>query len=120
MAGMITTKQRAGLAATFERSGLTRRDFCERHGIPLSTLDFHRRLLRESGLPRLLPVRVRPVRVRPVRVEPVRIEPVRIEPEPDIAIAGIAVVLTNGRRIELTRSLSAEQFTYLIRTLDRA
>ena len=46
--------------ADFERSGLTRRDFSERTGIALSTLDYWRRRIHHRRTPALLPVHLDP------------------------------------------------------------
>ncbi|HZC23786.1 MAG TPA: hypothetical protein VE866_10655 [Candidatus Binatia bacterium] len=56
---------------------MTRREYCARHGIGMSTLDYWRRAHRKQK-PRL----------------------VRVEVEPAQPLAGFAVVLGNGRRIE--------------------
>jgi putative transposase len=41
------------LVSAFERSGETRRAFCARHGVPISTLDWWRKRLRGVGEQRL-------------------------------------------------------------------
>jgi hypothetical protein len=47
------------IVSDFERSGLSRRAYCERHGIAVQTLDWYRRRVRASGdSVKLVPVRV--------------------------------------------------------------
>ena len=48
----------AELVADFESSGLTRRDFSQRAGIAVGTLDYYRRRVRERRGVRILPVRI--------------------------------------------------------------
>jgi transposase-like protein len=61
----------------FAKSGLTRRAYCAQHGVAMTTLDYWRRAHREHQ-PRL----------------------VKVEVEPAQPLAGFALVLANGRRIE--------------------
>jgi transposase-like protein len=60
----------------FAQSGMTRRQYCEKHNIGMSTLDYWRRRIQETK-PRLVEVAV--------------------EAQPS---AGFVLVLANGRRIE--------------------
>ena len=99
MAEMGTAKRLTKLAAAYERGDLTRREFCERHNIPVTTLDYYRRRLHQTA--------------------PVRFLPVHVEPEQTSAIAGLAVVLANGRRIEFCQSFSSADLLQLLRTLDQ-
>jgi hypothetical protein len=73
----------------FESSGLTRREFCQRHGIPVTTLDCWRRSRRRQ--PRLVEVQV--------------------ASEP---MAGFTLALANGRRIESSWRFSEAELTRLI------
>lgn len=61
----------------FAKSGMTRRQYCAKHGVGISTLDYWRRALRQQK-PRLVEVAL----------------------EPAHAPTGFALVLGNGRRIE--------------------
>lgn len=52
--GSTTTaraRQMRGVLARWERSGLTAREFGQRHGIPLSTLTWWRQVFRHAGEP---------------------------------------------------------------------
>ena len=80
----------------FHSSGLTRREFCQRHGIPVTTLDYWRR--RQSRPPRLMEVEVAP-------------------PE---SASGFALVLANGRRIESPWGFADAQLAGLIRVAESA
>ncbi len=85
-----------GILREFKNSGLKRGEFCQRHGIPLTTLDYWRR--RHSHQPRL------------VEVEVARRE----------SGAQFAVVLVNGRRIESSWSFGEAQLASLIRIVESA
>jgi len=82
----------------FERSNLTRRDYCERAGVPVSTLDYYRRrrALRQSGS--LVPVKV--------------LDPLRSP--------GFTLVLSNGRRIESSWDFAGEELSRLVRIAEQA
>ena len=78
----------------FAKSGLTRREYCAKHGIAVTTLDYWRR--KYNARPKLMEV---------------DIEPQQIEP-------GFALVLANGRRIESSWSFSAADLEKLIRVAE--
>jgi len=80
----------------YEASGLTRRQYCQKHRIPVSTLDYWRR-----------------VRHRKRRLVPVAIEPPPRGP-------GFVVVLANGRRIESSWSFAEAELQRLIRIVESA
>jgi len=48
----------AGVVAEYERSGLTRRSFCEQTGVAVSTLDYWRRKVRDGNRARIVPVKI--------------------------------------------------------------
>ena len=48
----------AGVVAEYERSGLSRRSFCERAGVAVSTLDYWRRQVRDGNRARIVPVKI--------------------------------------------------------------
>ncbi|MDX1983475.1 MAG: hypothetical protein SFV51_24600, partial [Bryobacteraceae bacterium] len=80
----LNAAQAAELLEGYERSNLTRREYCARVGIPLTTFDYYRRLQAGNKPAR----RSRPARFAPVKV----IEANRS--------GGFVLVLSNGRRIE--------------------
>ena len=84
----------------FERGGLKRREYCERIGIALPTLDWYRRrMLAGRDAPNLVPV--------------------RIEKAQDAATGragdGFTLVLTSGHRIEAGWSFDEMALSRLIR-----
>ena len=85
-----------GILREFKNSGLRRREFCQRHGIPLTTLDYWRR--RHS---------------RPARL-------VEVEVAPRESGAQFALVLANGRRIESSWGFADAQLARLIRIAESA
>jgi len=76
----------------FAKSGMTRRQYCAKHGVGISTLDYWRRAHRKQK-PRLVEV--------------------AIEPAP--SSSGFALVLANGRRIESAWSFVEADLEKLIR-----
>jgi hypothetical protein len=80
----------------FLSSGLTRREFCSRRGIPLTTFDYWRGQLRSQ--PRLLKVEVE-------------------RPEP--AALRFTLRLANGRSIESSWQFNEEELTRLIQIAER-
>ena len=92
----------AALAAQFESSGMSRREFCKHHGLALTTLDYYRyRERRKKGHVRLLSVKVATESRSVVR-------------------DGIAVVLANGRRIEFRQEFTETELAQLLRTVEQA
>ena len=77
----------------FAKSGMTRREYCAKKGIGMSTLDYWRRAVRK---PKLVEVAVEQARV-PV---------------------GFALVLANGRRIESSWSFAEADLEKLIRAAE--
>jgi hypothetical protein len=82
----------------FERSGLSRRQFCEQRNLPITTLDYWRGRRAKATKPRLVKVAVE-----------------REEPP-----AGFSVVLRNGRRIESPWNFRDAELERLIRTVESA
>ena len=93
----------ATLAAQFETSGMSRREFCVRHGMALSTLDYYRYRARrnKTGAVRLLPVSVMTTSRKPFS-------------------EGLAVVFANGRRMEFPHSFTESELTQLMRAVEQA
>jgi hypothetical protein len=46
------------VVAEYERSGLSRRSYCERTGVAMSTLDYWRRQVREGKRAAIVPVKI--------------------------------------------------------------
>jgi hypothetical protein len=89
------------LATEFEASGLTRRQFCERHKVALKTLN---RYLRRYG------------RQRQEQAQPL----VQVEiAEPARFSAGVAVVLQGGRRVEVAPGFDAMTLEQVMHVLER-
>ena len=100
MASMGKRKRSAGdirrMIEEFESSGLTRREFCQRRHIPVTTLDYWRR--------------VRPHQARLVEVEVAASEPA----------GSFALSLANGRRIESSWRFGDAELARLIRIAESA
>jgi transposase-like protein len=79
----------------FAKSGMTRHAYCARHGVAMTTLDYWRRAHRQQK-PRL----------------------VRVAVEEDQPVAGFALVLNNGRRIESSWSFLEADLQRLIRAAE--
>ena len=84
-----------GLVEGFAKSGMTRREYCAKHGIGMSTLDYWRRARRKQ----------KPTLVR-VAIQ---------EAEP---VTGFTLVLANGRRIESAWSFAEADLQRLIRAAE--
>jgi len=76
----------------FANSGMTRREYCARHNMGISTLDYWRRVEKKSH-PKLVEVAI------------------ETQPQPT---GGFTLVLANGRRIEGSWKFSAADLTRLI------
>jgi transposase-like protein len=89
------------LVEEFERSGLRRRQFCEKVGIPITSLDYWRGKAEKT---------------RMVEVE------IQTEAPPGQAtsLPGFAVIVSNGRRIESGWSFREAELTRLIRIVEGA
>jgi hypothetical protein len=90
---MRSKREIRSIVDRFADSGLTRREYCEKHEIPISTLDYWRRTRN----------------ARPKLVE------VAIEAQP---VGGFALVLANGRRIESSWRFAEADLTRLIRVAE--
>jgi len=84
-----------GIVEGFTKSGMTRREYCAKHGIAVTTLDYWRRAHRKQ-------------KARLVKIE--------VEPAP--RLAGFALVLVNGRRIESSWSFVEADLEKLIRVAE--
>ena len=94
---------KAAVASQFEGSGLSRRAFCERHGMALTTSDYYR------------------YRERKQKAGSVRLLAVSITADDGPVIRDrIAVVLANGRRIEFRQEFTEGELAHLLRTVEQA
>jgi hypothetical protein len=98
--GGRSAKEVEQIVLEFERSGLSRREYCERRGIARPTLDWYRR-------------RVQAGRNSPSLVQ-VRIEKAKA-PVIDGAGDGFTLVLANGCRIETGWNFGEAELARLIR-----
>jgi len=91
--GMRSKEEIRGLVDGFAKSGMRRREYCEKHNIGISTLDYWRRARKR---------------------EPKLVE-VAIEGQPTV---GFVLVLANGRRIESSWKFVEVELTRLIRVAE--
>jgi hypothetical protein len=91
---MASKRKIRQIIAGFAASGMTRREYCEKHSIAVTTLDYWRR--RQKMEPRLVEV--------------------VIEAPP--AATGFALVLANGRRIESSWRFNETDLERLIRVAE--
>ena len=89
---MASKEEKRGMVEGYAASGMTRREYCAKHGIAVSTLDYWR-LKRKPKLVR-----------------------VAIAPQP--AGAGFTLTLANGRRIESSWSFAEADLARLIRAVE--
>jgi transposase-like protein len=114
------------LVNAFERSGLRRREFCLKHGVALGTLDFWRK---RRGRERERMVSAGPGTLNgegrsktPVgesRLVAVEVAGWPARTESKAASGGLAVVLSRGRRIEVSRGFDAGTLARLLDVLER-
>jgi hypothetical protein len=90
---MRSKQEIRGIVDGFEKSGMTRREYCEKHKIAITTLDYWRRA--QKSKPKLVEV--------------------AIEAQP---AGGFALVLGNGRRIESSWKFAEADLTRLIRVAE--
>jgi hypothetical protein len=83
------------IAEGFAKSGMTRREYCAKHGVPMTTLDYWRRAHRKQK-PALVPVVIEEAR----------------------SLTGFALVLANGRRIESSWNFITADLDKLIRVVE--
>lgn len=96
------------LVEQYEASGLGRQEFCEKHGLSLSTLNRHRKrkqLRLEGDAPgRLIPVEISETK-RPYAKQ---------------GCGELLVWLSSGRRIEVRGGFDAKVLEQLVRVLEQA
>jgi len=101
-----SAEETARIVAEWNRSEMTRRDYCEHHRLPVTTFDYYRRRAREQQ------------RRKPVRLVPVSI--VGPKAQPEMAADRFTLVLVNGRRIEGGWGVSEADLARLLRVAERA
>jgi hypothetical protein len=92
------------LAADFEASGLSRREFCRSRGLNVSTLDVYRKRLRQA---------------RGEGADAGRWVAVEVPGPKRPAAGGLTVVLEKGRRIEVERGFDPATLEQLLGLLER-
>jgi len=90
---MRSKQEIRGIVDGFAKSGMTRREYCEKHNIPITTFDYWRRAQKRK--PRLVEVAIETQRS-----------------------AGFALVLSNGRRIESSWNFGEAELLRLIRVAE--
>ena len=93
---MRSKEEIRGIVEGFGKSGMTRREYCAKHGIGMSTLDYWRRTYRRQK-PKLVRVAIG------AAAEP---------------MTGFTLVLSNGRRIESSWSFAEVDLQRLIRAAE--
>jgi hypothetical protein len=89
---MASKEEKRRLIEGYAASGMARREYCAKHGIAVSTLDYWR-LKRRPKL-------------------------VRVAVDPDQAGAGFTLMLANGRRIESSWNFAEADLRRLIRAVE--
>ncbi len=90
---MRSKQEIRGIVGGFAKSGMTRREYCDKHKVPITTLDYWRRAHKR----------------KPKLVE------VAIEAQPG---GGFTLVLANGRRIESSWDFAEAELQRLIRVAE--
>jgi hypothetical protein len=96
MARKRSAEQIRRLIDEYGASGLTRREFCERHHVPVTTLDYWRRS--QPRKPRLVEVEVAATEIS----------------------SGFILILANGRRIESSWRFAEAELARLIQLVETA
>jgi len=94
------------LVAEYEASGLTRQEFCGRHGLALATLDRYRKRRQQRH-------ENSPAESRFIRVE------LSGAKQAGHGSSDLIVLLSNARRIEVKRGFDAEMLAQLVRVLEQ-
>ena len=109
------------LVDAFESSGLGRREFCLKHGVALGTLDFWRKRRRQerdklaSKRPGMLNKDVRAGVASGSRLVAVELAGL----QENVASGGLVVVMSRGRRIEVSRWFDATTLERLLAVLEQ-
>jgi hypothetical protein len=103
-----------GLAFEYEQSGLTRRAFCQQHGLSPASLDNYRKLRSKHS-------EARQSSTADLDLVPVElIDSVSPAHPQQGADAGLYLVLAKGRRISITTGFDAATLVRLVAVLDEA
>jgi hypothetical protein len=94
----LSAEDKARLAAGYETSGLSRREYCQQTGLPITTLDYYRHR-RKTKHPRLVSVTIS-------------------QPETS-AGGGFVLALANGRRIESGWGFAESGLSRLLRIAEQ-
>lgn len=112
------------ILAGYQASGLTRRQYCQREGIPLSTFDYYKRRarqLREQRTQAPTGPGPAPQRQRLVRVKIEKLPKIQTPLEAAVNKSdGFALTLAKGRKIESTWDFLEQNLLKLIRTVEAA
>ena len=95
------------LVAEYETSTLSRDEFCRKHGVSAATLNRYRQRRQHR------PKAVTPTRL--VAVELAEAKPVKVR----TPASALFVVVSTGRRIEVTSGFDTELLTQLVRVLEQ-
>ena len=96
---VLTSEEKKLLATGYETSGMSRLEYCQQSGIPVTTLDYYR-LRRKTKAQRVVPVKVEQVE--------------------QSNAGGFVLMLGNGRRIESGWGFSESGLTRLLRIAEQA
>jgi transposase-like protein len=101
------------LVDAFKVSGLRRREFCLKHGVVVGTLDFWRKRRREEQ---------GPVASNPARTQngAARARLVAVELAGTATSSRLAVVLSRGRRVEVSEGFDVATLERLLAVLEQA
>ena len=94
---MRSKEEVGGIVEGFTKSGLTRREYCAKHKIAVTTLDYWRRMHRGKSKPKLVEVEIEAELPQP---------------------GGFTLVLGNGRRIESSWKFGEAELARLIRVVE--
>jgi hypothetical protein len=107
------------LVDAFECSGLGRREFCQKHDVAVGTLDFWRKRRRqERGAVADNRLRARKVRAMAEVASSSRL--VAVELAGTATSGRLAVVLSRGRRVEVSEGFDAATLERLLAVLEQA
>src|SRR5216683_322929 len=106
------------LVDAFESSGLRRREFCQKHGVAVGTLDFWRKRRQERGEVAGHQLEARKVHAGAEVASSGRL--VAVELAGTATSGGLAVVLARGRRVEVSEGFDAATLERLLAVLEQA